>query len=157
MLPSLDPTSTRTRTNILFSSVRGVATLACLVALLGCGEAKPDRVAVHPAAGTITFKGQPAHGAFVTLHPKSGPVENVPTPRANVDKDGSFKVSTFDSSDGAPEGEYVITVRWYKLIKNGSDVVAGPDVIPRKYTNPASSDLTVRVAAGENTLPPIKL
>jgi hypothetical protein len=131
--------------------------MACLAAIVGCGKAEPDRVAVHPAAGTITFKGQPAHGAFVTLHPKAAPAESVPTPRANVDKDGSFNVSTFNSGDGAPEGEYVVTVHWYKLIKNGNDVAAGPDVIPRKYGNPASSDLVVRIAAGENALPPIKL
>ena len=136
---------------------KGLAAIACVVAITGCGEAKPDRIAVHPAAGTITVKGQPAPGAFVTLHPKSSPGENVPTPRASVDKDGSFKVSTFDGGDGAPEGEYVVTVRWYKLVKTGGDTVAGPNVIPPKYTRPESSDLTVRIAAGENKLPPIKL
>jgi hypothetical protein len=157
MLPSLDPTSAMLRTRRFLPSVRGVAATVCLVAIVGCGEAKPDRVAVHPAAGTITFKGQPAQGAFVTLHPTSGPSESVPTPRANVDKDGSFKVTTFDGGDGAPEGKYVVTVRWYKLVTVGGDTAAGPNVIPPKYTRPESSDLTVRIAAGENTLPPIKL
>jgi hypothetical protein len=126
------------------------------VAVIGCNEAKPDRVAVHPTAGTITVKGQPAPGALVTLHPKSAPAENVPAPRANVDSDGTFKLSTFNGGDGAPEGEYVVTVRWYKLVKKGPDVVAGPNVIPTKYTRPESSDVVVRIAAGQNTLPPIK-
>ena len=159
MLPSLDPASALLRTRSFIPSARGVAALACLVAIIGCGKAKPDRVAVHPAAGTITFKGQPTHGAMVTLHPKSGsgPAENLPTPRANVEKDGTFKVSTFNGGDGAPEGEYVMTISWYKLVKNGGDVVAGPNVIPSKYMKPESSNLTVRIAAGENTLPPIKL
>jgi len=44
-----------------------------------------------------------------------------------------------------------------KLVKNGADTVAGPNVIPPKYTKPESSDLTVRIAAGDNTLPPITL
>ncbi|MBA3483577.1 MAG: hypothetical protein H0T51_17355 [Pirellulales bacterium] len=156
MLPSLDPTSALLRTRRFFPFVRGLAATACLVALLGCGEAKPDRVAVHPAAGTVTFKGQPAHGASLTLHLKTA-AESVPAPRANVEKDGSFKLSTFNGGDGAPEGEYVVTVRWYKLVKEGSDLIAGPNVIPPKYTNPQSSNLTVRIAAGENALPPIKL
>ena len=135
MLPSANHPSAPRRNSTLIPPARVVTALACLFAIIGCTEAKPARVAVYPASGTITFKGQPTHGALVTLHPKSGPTENVPTPRANVDKDGSFKVSTFDGGDGAPEGEYVVTVRWYKLIKNGGDVVAGPDVIPKKYTH----------------------
>jgi hypothetical protein len=156
MLPPTYPTSALLRTRRLIPSVRGFAATACLVGLLGCSEAKPERVAVHPAAGTFTFKGQPAHGASLTLHTKAA-VENVPAPRASVDKDGSFKLSTFSGGDGAPEGEYVVTVRWYKLVKQGSDLIAGPNVIPPKYTNPQSSDLTIRIAAGENALPPIKL
>jgi hypothetical protein len=156
MLPPTYPTAALLRTRRIILSARGLAATACLVGLLGCSEAKPDRIAVHPAAGTITFKGQPAHGASLTLHPKTA-AESIPAPRANVEKDGSFKLSTFNGGDGAPEGEYVVTVRWYKLVKEGSDLIAGPNVIPPKYTNPQSSDLTVRIAAGENALPPIKL
>lgn len=125
--------------------------------LLGCGEAKPERVAVHPVTGTLTVKGQPATGAFVTLHPKAPLGDNVPAPRANVSKDGTFALSTFDGGDGAPAGEYKVTIRWYKLVKSGPDVSPGPNVIPAKYARPESSDLTVRIAAGENSLPPIKL
>jgi hypothetical protein len=156
MLPPTYPTSALLRTRRVISSARGLTATACLVGLLGCSEAQPDRVAVHPAAGVFTFKGQPAHGASLTLHPKAA-AEDVPAPRASVDKDGSFKLSTFNGGDGAPEGDYVVTVRWYKLVKQGSDLIAGPNVIPRKYTDPQSSDLTIRIAAGENALPPIKL
>jgi hypothetical protein len=144
------------------SASRPLANIALAVALavamtVGCSEAKPQRVAVHPASGTLTFKGQPAPGAFVTLHPRTPVGEDVPAPRANVEKDGTFKLTTFVGNDGAPEGEYTVTVRWYKLIQKGSDVSQGPDVIPAKYTRPESSNLTVRIAAGQNSLPPIKL
>ena len=135
-----------------FSAVAAGSIAACT----GCGQAEPERVAVHPAAGTITLKGQAIPGAFISLHPKT-PLENVPNPRANVDRDGKFTVSTFAGGDGAPEGEYVVTVQWYKPVKNGPDVVAVPNVIPRKYTAPNSSNLVVRIAAGQNELPPIKL
>jgi hypothetical protein len=137
--------------------LNSMAIAMTIAALVGCGEAKPERVAVHPASGTLTVKGQPAPGAFVTLHPKAEVGEDVPPPRANVDKDGTFKLSTFAGGDGAPEGEYTVTIRWYKLIKNGTDVSQGPNVIPAKYTKPESSNLTVRIAAGQNSLPPIKL
>jgi hypothetical protein len=137
--------------------MRRLAAVACLSAIVGCGEAKPERIAVHPAAGTITFKGQPMPGAIVALHPKSALAESVPTPRANVDKDGTFKLSTFDAGDGAPEGEYILTVQWYKPIKQGPDLVSGPNVVPPKYSSPQHSDKIIKIAAGQNNLDPIKL
>ena len=127
------------------------------IALAGCGEAKPQRATVFPAKGTITLKGQPAHGAIISLHPKTPLPNGAPAPRANVDKDGSFAISTYDSGDGAPEGEYVLTVVWNKLIKNGEDVRIGPNVIPPKYGSPNSSDLAVKIAPGENAIPAIQL
>jgi hypothetical protein len=136
-----------------------IAFIALALATLtapGCGEAKPERVPLHAVQGAITFKGQPIPGAFLTFHPKA-PVESVPTPRASVNGSGEFTLSTYDGGDGAPEGEYVVTVQWYKPIRNGADVVAGPNVIPRKYAAPSTSNLNVRVAAGSNQLPPIRL
>jgi hypothetical protein len=132
------------------------ATLLLAVTTAGCGKAEPERVAVFPTTGKITFKGQPTIGATVLLHPKA-PQEKVPAPRASVAPDGTFKLSTFNTGDGAPEGEYVLTVKWYKPVKNGGDVVSGPNVIPAKYTQAESSTIVVRVAAGENSLDPIKL
>ena len=132
----------------------GVAMLA--IALVGCSEAQPDRTPVFPAKGTITFKGQPVSGALVALHPKA-PMAGTPNPRANVGKDGAFQVSTYVTADGAPEGDYTVTVLWYKPIKNGADVVSGPNVIPAKYANPNTSDLVVSIKPGENDLPAIAL
>jgi hypothetical protein len=123
---------------------------------LGCGEAQSERAPLHSVQGTITFKGRPIPGAFVTFHPKT-PREHVPTPRASVTNAGSFALSTFDGGDGAPEGEYVVTVQWYKPVRRGGDIVAGPNVLPRKYAAASTSDLNVRIASGDNQLPPIRL
>ena len=133
----------------------GVALLS--LALAGCGEAKPERATVYPAKGKLTFKGEPGHGAFISLHPKAALPAGAPNPRANVAQDGSFVISTYDSGDGAPEGEYVATIVWYKLIKNGGDVTAGPNVIPPKYSKPTTSDLVVKIAAGDNAIPALEL
>jgi hypothetical protein len=132
-----------------------VLTGGACVASAGCSEA-PSRVPVFPAKGSITFKGQPIPGALVTLNPKA-PAENVPTPRANVGKDGAFVISTFEGGDGAPAGDYVVTVKWYRPIKQGADVVAGPNVIPPKYGRPETSDKLITIAAGDNNLAPISL
>jgi len=144
-----------TRLLTLYRTLGGVACLCC-IACAGCGKAEPERVAVRPAEGTITFKGQPMPGAFIALHPKT-PLKNIPTPRADVDRDGNFKVSTFAGGDGAPEGVYVVTVQWNKLVKNGRELVVGPNVVPPKYAKAQTSNIEIRIAAGQNNLSPIKL
>jgi hypothetical protein len=126
-----------------------------LLAAIGCGSgggSAADRVPVFPVEGSITLKGQPMPGAIVTLHPKT-PIDKVPSPRAQVDRDGRLKVTTYNGGDGAPAGEYTVTVQWYKLVKTGGDLIAGPNVVPPKYGQPRSSDLVVNVAeAGPNSI-----
>jgi hypothetical protein len=133
------------------------AILSSLVlSVVGCGRSDKNRVAVHPVQGTIQFRGQPIEGAFVSLSPTSA-IEGVPAPRATVAKDGSFAVTTYDGNDGAPEGEYVLTVHWYKLVRQANELVGGPNVLPPKYASAKTSDLRVTVAAGENRLNPIQI
>lgn len=125
----------------------GAALCVVLLGAAGCSKrAAADRVPVFPVEGAITLKGQPMPGAMVVFHPKT-PQENVPAPRAEINKDGVLKVSTYDGGDGAPEGEYVVTVQWNKLVKQGSDLVIGPNVVPVKYGTPGQSDLKVAVKA----------
>jgi hypothetical protein len=138
----------------------GVGLLSAAIAVLafaGCGEAKPQQVPVFPVKGTITFKGEPTVGATIGLHPKTAPAEAYPSPRASVGVDGTFKVSTYEGGDGAPEGDYALTVMWYKPVKKGNDVTSGPNVIPAKYTKAETTELEFKVTAGENTIPAIQL
>ena len=131
--------------------------LAALIILPGIGCSKSEsHVPVHPVLGAIQFRGQPAVGAFVSLYPKNA-TEGVPNPRATVASDGSFTVSTFNGNDGAPEGDYVVTVQWYKPMRQGPELVGGPNVLPVKYASPKTSDVLVHIAAGENHLKPIQL
>lgn len=132
-----------------------ILALVCLAAG-GCGDVLSDRVAVHPVKGSISFQGQPLVGAFLSLHSKGTPPDS-PAPRASVNPDGTFELSTYEGSDGAPEGEYVVTVKWYKPVKVRGEFVSGPNALPLKYSNPQSSDIEVKVASGENQLPPIQL
>jgi hypothetical protein len=123
----------------------------------GCGQGDAGRVPVHPVQGAIQFRGQPIVGAFVSLHSQNGAMAEIPTPRATVGSGGQFALTTYDGQDGAPEGEYVLTVQWYKPVRQGNEVVGGPNVLPVKYARPQTSDVIVRVAAGENRLQPIQL
>jgi hypothetical protein len=145
---------------LLHSRRFSAAILLCplvVASSVGCNKGKSHvAVAVHSVQGTLKVKGQPAYGAFVSLVPKTA-VEGVPTPRAMVNQDGTFTVSTFDGNDGAPEGDYVLTAQWSKPVKQGNEYVQGPSLIAPKFSSPQTSDIKIHVAAGENQLQPILL
>ncbi len=42
-------------------------------------------------------------------------------------------------------------------LKQGPDLVSGPNVVPPKYSSPQHSDKIIKIAAGQNNLDPIKL
>jgi hypothetical protein len=144
-----------------FSSAAGllVTTVALFAVwlIVGCGRSGPPRVATNPAKGSITYQGQPIAGAFLALHPKAALAADVPTARAVVKPDGTFSVSTYDTGDGLPEGDYIVTALWRKVVKSGGEFIPGPDLLPGKYSRPETSDVIIHVAAGNNDLPPIVL
>ncbi len=129
----------------------------------GCSKGKdPNRLPVFPASGHLSIQGQVPAGAFVVLHPKNGaatdPKGDVVCPRATVKPDGSFVLGSYDSADGAPLGEYSLTVEWRRIVKSpdGSPVL-GPNVVPPKYGRPESSPVSVRIAEQSNEIAPITL
>jgi BON domain/Prokaryotic lipoprotein-attachment site len=144
-------------TNQPLTIVASTVAIVVLLVLAGCGRSGPPRAATNPTTGSITYQGQSIGGAFLALHPKAGSAADVPTATALVQPDGKFAVTTYDTGDGVPEGDYVVTVQWRKATKSGGDFVPGPNLLPAKYSRPESSDVIVHVATGTNELPPIVL
>jgi hypothetical protein len=130
------------------------AVASCLT-LAGCGG--PSRTPVYKTAGKVTFQNQPIDGAFLVLHPKNSIGTELPRPIAHVKPDGTFEPTTFESGDGAPVGEYIVTVEWHRLVQAGGGWVPGPNLLPPKYASPATSDVVVQIAEGQNQLPEITL
>jgi hypothetical protein len=145
------------RCRIGASLPRLIAAGVLLGLICGCGKTQIDRVAVAPVSGSVSFDGKPATGALIVLHPKGKSASAAPKARAQVEADGTFRFSTYDSGDGVPPGEYVATITWYQLTKQGGEVKAGPNVLPPKFANPKTSPWEVRVAETGATLPPLKL
>jgi hypothetical protein len=81
--------------------------LTLAVVCAGCSKSGPT---LYPVRGKILFEGQAARGATLVLHPLSNSDPKAIKPRAFVDRDGTFEVFTFAGGDGAPAGEYVVTV-----------------------------------------------
>jgi hypothetical protein len=143
---------------LLCKSTVSLAALVALfgLALAGCGDSGPQRIPVFKTAGKITFNNQPLEGAFLVLHPKTAAAD-APRPTAHVKPDGTFEPTTFATADGAPAGEYIVTIEWHKLVKNGGEWVQGPNLLPAKYSSPATSGIVVQVAESQNELPAIVL
>ena len=126
--------------------------LAAATTFVGCDEAA-ERVPTHPAQGKVTFNGKPTPGAMIVLHPKTTSEQPVPKPTGYVDESGNFVLNTYGGNDGAPAGEYEVTIQWQKLIQRDGEAAAGPNVLPFRYATPKESKLTVQIAAGQNQLP----
>jgi hypothetical protein len=89
---------------------RAAALLLATVALVcpACSQDKP----CYPVHGKVLFDGQPVRGAILVFHPLDDPDPNAIKPRAFADREGNFKVTTFRADDGAPAGNYAVTVVW---------------------------------------------
>ena len=127
-----------------------------VVMLAGCGGSQTP---VHPVRGKVLFEGKPVPHALVVLHPVEGADDQAPRPRAQVEDDGSFSVGTFAGRDGAPAGEYAVTVQWWLTsATKGVDSDAPPtNRLPVRYATSSTSGLRVRVEPGDNELPPLHL
>jgi hypothetical protein len=152
--------SSRRNQGLIGRIAAGALALPVLLAAVGCGSGQdPNRLPVFPASGKVTFQGKPAAGALVVLHPKVSTPENQSVrPRAYVQEDGSFQLSSYESNDGAPIGDYAVVLVWPKTVKaaNG-EASAGPNILPPLYSRPETSPAVVKIAEGSNQLNPIVL
>jgi hypothetical protein len=125
----------------------------CVVlAVAACSAKRPDHPPVYPVRGELLVHGKPAVGAVVSFHPVGNSAPDAVKPQATVEADGTFRPNTFDLRDGAPAGEYALTVFW-----PGGKGHVGPDRLKGRYRDPARPVLKVTVKAGDNVLDPIRL
>jgi hypothetical protein len=143
------------RADLILSSAAG----CILVAALGCG-ADGDRVDVYPVSGKVLVGGQPAEGAIVTFYSATDELRErkVPPPTGTVDANGAFHLSSYEPDDGAPAGEFKVTVVWHEPPPpNAVGVFVQKDRLRGRYTNPETSTLTARIEQGGGELPPFQL
>jgi hypothetical protein len=134
--------------------MRIAAGLFALV-LAGCGgtAGRPEPV---PAGGKVTYKKTtPPAGALVVFHPTDAEFEKRigGKPFATVKDDGTFVLSMYATDDGAPEGEYGVTIDWQKRPKElklslGGEGGGGASVLNPKYSSPAKPFTKVTVKKG---------
>ena len=125
------------------------------LAVVGLPACQPTagRKPTFPVAGKVLINGKPAEHATVVLHPVGGGSDDVKA-RGKVAADGSFKLTTYDADDGAPAGDYRVTVELYLA---GRPDEGPSNRLPAKFSKPETSGLTATVASGPTELKPIEL
>jgi hypothetical protein len=136
---------------------RGVALLLALqifLSCVSCSRSPDDRIPVITVQGKVFVDDQPAEHARVVFHPQDAAQRLVPHGR--VDREGAFQLSTYELNDGAPVGEYAITITWTEPAPPGSapDAPEGPNKLDRRYADPQTSTLRVRIEPSTNQLEP---
>lgn len=101
------------------------------------------------------MNGKPLAEAVVVFHRIGGDVEGNQKPMAIAKGDGSYDLTTYHSGDGAPPGEYAITIELRALTTGGEEPIRnGRNTLPVKYAKPESSGFKYMVVEGENQVPP---
>jgi hypothetical protein len=132
------------------------APFALLLMLAGCGD---GRQATYPVTGQLTIRGKPAADADLRFYEVRGRTPGMARPYATTDSDGRFTVSTYGMNDGAPAGEYQVSLSWKGPLRGVSPDQrdAMPELLPPRFADPTTSGIQVRVGRGENALDTIDL
>ncbi|MDG3008213.1 hypothetical protein [Paludisphaera mucosa] len=124
-----------------------------LTCLVGCGDSR--ETAVHPVAGKLTVGGRPAANAMIAFHPLDRAGLPTALSVASTGSDGAYRLTTYTAGDGAPAGEYAVTVVWpddSQPHDECEDVVMH-DRFKGRYADPARSPWRVAVGPGANEVP----
>ncbi|GAC1447781.1 MAG: hypothetical protein NVSMB9_30320 [Isosphaeraceae bacterium] len=124
----------------------------------GCGGGSADRPRLGKVSGKVTYKGEPVTTGSVIFTPTvkdSG--GHVAT--GQIESDGSYSLTTFDTGDGAVLGQHIVTVEARAemtsppMDKEGRITYTPPKMmVPEKYTNPQKTPFRYTVEASGNTI-----
>ncbi|QDU77225.1 hypothetical protein Pan97_42870 [Bremerella volcania] len=119
-----------------------VAVLLFAVSSLGLLGCSGNGGATEVVTGTVTFTdGSPVSGGTIIFADTQKNSSSV----GYIQEDGTYTLGTFGESDGAPQGNYKVTVI-------GSSDYGKSSPISSKFANQDQTPLTAKVVDGENVL-----
>jgi len=130
-----------------------------LLALAGCSS-QEGLSGLFRCEGVVTFNSDPVAGAMITFHPSDG----ARGAGAITDSAGRFRVTTLYPEDGIAPGTYRVTITRFEeygpelpQVRNDEGEMidqARPlrNILPARYANPNTSDLSVTIEARRTTL-----
>lgn len=133
------------------------------VLLAGCGG-KSGEKPVFKVHGKLTHEGQPMAKAEIAFIP-ADPTQRGLQSRATADANGEYTLYTYRQNDGAPAGDYVVTIYWpgplskraaEKLEKadtvEAKDEIVAPDRLKHVYSDPLKTKLKATVGEKDNEI-----
>ena len=124
-----------------------------LLGPLGCerGPKGIERDKVTKVTGTLLIDGEPEAMVAVRLIRVNEPeadsqTSQALTPSGFTDDEGKFSIGTYEwgpHADGAPTGEYVLTIEWGQVSLMGENYVS--DRFKGKYSDPKKSEISLSV------------
>ncbi len=118
-----------------------------MLQVTGCGgKDEPYRKPTAKVTGQVTVDGKaPTDAIKVMCHPVDGMDQEHPSVSQCMTGDqGKFEISTYQSGDGVPEGEYVLTFL-YGQLNLVSMNYGGPDKLKGRYSDPSKSEWRLSV------------
>jgi hypothetical protein len=143
---------------------RPIATLLAGLSLMtlaaGCSDG-PKEKPVYKVRGKLTYRDKPMAKALVSFYALGG--DRSTPAHATADENGRYVLHTYRADDGAPAGDYVVTVYWpaprpKPLPKNelidpvDADQLDTVDRLKNQYSHAASSQLRTRVEPRDNEI-----
>jgi hypothetical protein len=127
---------------------KGFMIVCGVLAMCASACSKSNAKKTFPVTGTVLAGNKPVAGALVVFHPVGDNSPESVKSRATTKPDGTFTLATYGTDDGAPAGEYAVTVeQWLAGVR--------PDDPPSNRLNPRfakadSSGFKATVNTGTN-------
>jgi len=128
----------------------------------GCGGGDIGKPKVAPVSGKVTQKGKPLTAGDVMFTPSGGPEgASGHIASGQIQSDGSYTLTTFNTGDGAVLGKHKVTVvaretadlKKMNELKGGAIAYKLPkSLVAPKYTKVDTTPLTYTVEDGRNTI-----
>jgi hypothetical protein len=132
------------------------AVVCCTLAML-CSACGSGHKPVYPVNGEVRVNGQAPVHAQVGFFPVNDATPDAVHPIGQVDEQGRFTLTSYAKGDGAPEGEYRVTVSWYLASGRPNDDAPALNYLPATYSRPDSTPLHAVVSKGGVQLQPFEL
>ena len=129
--------------------MNGVVLVLLALLLSGCYGS-----GIYPVEGRVNWRdGTPATdlaGSNITFEN----AEKKTSSQGRIQADGSFRLTTLEDNDGAPDGEHTVLIMEVGRKSAGGEdpTLMAPGKVDTKYLTPATSDLRAKVTTGANTI-----
>ena len=135
----------------MMSKLQALLVAAVAIPCMSCSkDEEPFRKPTFPVIGRVTVDGAvPSSSVQVQCHRTGALDAEHPTfSQTETKEDGTFEISTYESGDGVPAGDYVLTFAWqeFNLFDRS---YSGPDKLNNRYSDPKTSQFKVTVKEGD--------